>query len=139
MRALTVVIVLLLAGCGGGGEEPRKQATPTATTTKPAPKPAPKPTIALPTGKAAPEALSQFLCAKDAKGVWNASGTIANSGKSKATFQVTVYVGEAAGSDERAMTKQLASIQAGGSAKFALTKVPAPKAGGPCHVQVLRR
>lgn len=135
MRALAVVIVLMLAGCGGGGEEPKKAATPTPTATKAAP----RPTIAAPTGTPVPEALSQFACAKDAKGVWNASGTIANSGKRKATFQVTVFVGEAAGSDEKAMTKQLADIQAGGSAKFAVTKVPAPKAGGPCRVQVLRR
>ncbi len=91
---------------------------------------APKPTIAAPTGTPAPEALSQFQCAKDAKGVWNASGTIANSGKSKATYQVTVYVGEAAGSDEQAMTKQLPNIEARGSVKFAIVKVPAPKDGG---------
>ena len=98
-----------------------------------------KPTIAAPSGTPAPEALSLFRCAKDTKGRWRASGTIANDGKTKATYQVTVYIGEATGSDEKAKTKQLPNIQAGGSAKFAIAKVPAPKDGGPCHVQVLRR
>ncbi len=140
MRALVVVIVtVLLAGCGGSGDTPTKPAPTVAKTTKATPKPTPKPTIAPPTGKPAPEALSLFSCAKDVKGAWNASGTIANSGKSKATFQVTVHVGEAAGAPEQAMTKQLPNIEAGGSVKFALDKIPAPKAGGSCHVQVLRR
>lgn len=135
MRTLAVALLLVLAGCGGGSEPAAK---PTATKTTTA-KAAPKPTIAAPTGKPAPEALSQFRCEKDSKGLWAASGLISNSGKSKATFQVTVYVGEAAGSDEQATTKQLANIQPGGSVKFTLAKVPAPKAGGTCHVQVLRR
>jgi hypothetical protein len=134
MRALAVVMVLLLAGCGGGSEPTAK---PTATATKT--KTTAKPTIAAPTGTPAPQALSLFRCAKDSKGRWRASGTIANDGKKQATYQVTVYIGEATGSEEKAKTKELANIQAGGSAKFVIVKVPAPKDGGPCHVQVLRR
>ncbi|MDR7085173.1 hypothetical protein J2X11_000012 [Aeromicrobium panaciterrae] len=133
MRTLAVALLLVLAGCGGGGETPEPKATATAT------KATAKATIAAPTGTPAPEALSLFRCAKDTKGRWRASGTIANDGKKQATYQVTVYIGEAAGSDEKAKTKQLANIQAGGSAKFVIVKVPAPKDGGPCHVQVLRR
>lgn len=134
MRALAVVMVLLLAGCGGGSE-PTAKPTATKTTAKATA----KPTIAAPTGTPAPQALSLFRCAKDTKGRWRASGTIANDGKSKATYQVTVYIGEATGSEEKAKTKQVPNIQAGGSAKFAIAKVPAPKDGGPCHVQVVRR
>ncbi len=137
MRVLAVVVMLVLAGCGGSEAAKKPTAKPTATVTTT--KAAPKPTVAAPIGTPAPESLSQFLCAKDAKGVWNASGTISNSGKSKATYQVTVHVGEAAGSAEQAMTKQLPNIEGRGSVKFALVKVPAPKAGGTCHVQVLRR
>lgn len=136
MRTVAVALLLMLAACGGGSDPASK---PTATATKTTTKAPPKPTIAAPSGTPAPEALSQFLCAKDAKGDWNASGTISNSGKNKATYQVTVLVGEAAGTDEQAMTKQLSNIGAGGSVKFALAKIPAPKAGGTCHVQVLRR
>ncbi len=135
MRALAVVMVLLLAGCGAGGSEPTAKPTATKTTVKATA----KPTLAAPTGKPAPEALSLFRCAKDSKGRWRASGTIANDGKTKATYQVTVYIGEVTGSEEKAKTKQLPNVQAGGSAKFAIAKVPAPKDGGPCHVQVLRR
>lgn len=134
MRVFAIVLLLVLAGCGGGSEPTAK---PTAT--KPTAKATAKPTIAAPTGTPAPQALSLFRCAKDTKGRWRASGTIANDGKSKATYQVTVYIGEATGSEEKAKTKQLPNIQAGGSAKFAIAKVPAPKDGGPCHVQVLRR
>lgn len=132
MRTLAVVLLLVLTGCSGGGETPDPKAT--ATTVAPT-----APTIAAPTGTPAPEALSRFRCAKDTKGVWRATGTIANAEKSKATFQVTVYIGEATGSAERARTKELPNIQAGGSVKFAIGRIPAPKEGGPCHVQVLRR
>jgi hypothetical protein len=70
--------------------------------------------------------------------VWNASGYLANSGKNKATFQVTVYVGEATGGEEQARTQQVPNVAAGSSIKFVIRKVPAAKTGGPCHVQVLR-
>ncbi|MEO6604787.1 MAG: hypothetical protein ABIN55_04165 [Aeromicrobium sp.] len=135
MRTLAVALLLVLAGCGGGGGETPTEPTATATKTTAAP----KPTIAAPSGKPAPEALSRFRCDKNAKGEWRAFGTVRNEGKSKATFQVTVFVGEAAGSDEQARTKQLPNVQAGGSVKFAIGKVPAPEAAGTCRVQVLRR
>ena len=137
MRTLAVALTLVLTGCGGASDPGSSTPKPKPTKTKATP--VPKPTVAAPKGTPAPEALSQFVCAKDGKGVWNASGAVANSGKTRATFQVTVHVGEAAGTAEQAVTKQLANIEAGGSAKFALTKVPAPKAGGTCRVQVLRR
>ncbi len=132
--ALAAASLMIALGACGGGAEPEPKPTATATAKKS--KPAPEPTLAA--GTPAPEALSKFQCAKS-KDKWKASGYLSNRGKAAATFQVTVYVGEATGSDEKARTKQLADIQAGGSAKFAITKVPAPEEGGPCHVQVLRR
>jgi hypothetical protein len=141
MRTFVVAVALasVLAGCGGGSDP---ATSPTKTTkapskTTPTKKATVKPTVAAPTGTPAPEALSSFRCAADKKGRWNASGYLTNSGKNKATYQVTVYVGDAAGGSEDARTMQVANVSPGGSTKFAILDVPAPKAGGPCHVQVL--
>ena len=141
MRTLVAAVSLafVLAGCGGGSD-PAATPTKTKTTpskTTPTKKATVKPTVPVPTGKPAPEALSSFQCAIDKRGDWNASGYLTNSGKNKVTYQVTVYIGEASGGSEDARTMQVANVSPGGSTKFALLKVPAPKAGGPCHVQVL--
>jgi predicted small lipoprotein YifL len=138
MRTFAVLLAMLLAlaGCGGGSD-PVPKAEKTATKTTPTKKVTVKPTVVVPTGKPAPEALSSFRCAADKKGRWNASGYLSNSGKTKVTYQVTVYVGEASGGSEDARTLEVANVAAGGSTKFSIRKVPAPKAGGPCYVQVL--
>lgn len=133
MRTLAVALLLVLAGCGGGSDP-----APTATKTTPTvTQPTQKATIAPPQGTPAPEALSRFRCLKNAKDRWNASGYLANKSKAKVTYQVTVYIGEASGGEERAKTRQVPQVAAGGSVKFTLKNVPAPKDGGPCHVQVL--
>ena len=135
MRTLAVALILVLAGCGGGGSDDQPSdrvtttPTPTETTTKP--------TVAPPQGTPPPEALSKFRCAKTATGVWNSSGFLANKSKAKVTFQVTVYVGEAAGGAEKAKTRQVANVAAGGSTKFVINNLPATSDDGPCHVQVL--
>ena len=135
MRTFAVALILVLAGCGGGGSDDQPSdrvtttPTPTETTTKP--------TVAPPKGTPAPEALSKFRCAKTAKGVWNSSGFLANKSKAKVTFQVTVYVGEAAGGAEKAKTRQVDNVAAGGSTRFVINNVPATNDDGPCHVQVL--
>ena len=135
MRTLAVALILVLAGCGGGGSDDQPSdrvtttPTPTETTTKP--------TVAPPKGTPAPEALSKFRCAKTAKGVWNSSGFLANKSKAKVTFQVTVYVGEAAGGAEKAKTRQVDNVDAGGSTRFVINNLPATNDDGPCHVQVL--
>jgi hypothetical protein len=136
MRTLAVALILVLAGCGGGSDDqPAKpvktSATPTKATTTTTP------TVASPKGTPAPEALSKFRCAKTAKGVWNTSGYLANDGKSKVTFQVTVYIGEAAGGAEKAKTRQVANVAAGGSTRFVINNVPTTDDSGDCHVQVL--
>ncbi|AXT83769.1 hypothetical protein C6I20_00195 [Aeromicrobium sp. A1-2] len=133
MRTLAVALLLVLTGCGGGSDpEPAASAKPKATASATTV----KPTVAPPEGTPAPEALSKFTCDKNSKGTWSASGYVANASKGKVTFQVTVYVGEATGGPEQAKTQRV-TVAGGGSAKFSIAKVPAPKAGGPCHVQVL--
>ena len=134
MRTFAVALILVLAGCGGGSDD---QPSDSATTTPTATQATTKPTGAPPKGTPAPEALSRFRCAKTSKGVWNSSGYLANKTKAKVTFQVTVYVGEAAGGAEKAKTRQVDNIAAGGSTRFVINNVPATNDDGPCHVQVL--
>lgn len=140
MRTVAVALLLVLAACGGDSDAPTPpKTTATKAVVKPTPKVTVKPTVASPTGKPAPEALSRFRCEKDAKGVWNAVGYLANPGKAKVTFQVTVYIGAATGGEGKAKTQQVANVAAGGSVKFVIGNIPAPKGGGPCYVQVLEK
>jgi hypothetical protein len=136
MRTLAVALLLVLAGCGGESDDTpsataKTSASPTNATT------AAKPTVAPPKGTPAPEALSRFSCDQDAKGVWNTSGYLANDSKNKMTFQVTVYVGEASGGEEKAKTRQVPDVAAGGSVRFVINNLPAVDDAGPCRVQVL--
>jgi hypothetical protein len=134
MRTFAVALILVLAGCGGGSDD---QPSDSVTTTPTPTKATTKPTVAPPRGTPAPEALSRFRCAKTPKGVWNSSGYLANKTKAKVTFQVTVYVGEAAGGAEKAKTRRVDNVAAGGSTRFVINNVPATNDDGPCHVQVL--
>jgi hypothetical protein len=139
MRTFVVVLLLVLAGCGAGsdgGGTPAATVQPAGDGAAPSTAPAVKP----PSGAPMPEALSKFRCRPDDdKGLWVARGVLANPTKSTMTFQVTVYVGEATGSDEQARTRQVPNIAAGGSTTFVVARVPAPGDGGRCHVQVLAR
>lgn len=139
MRTLVAALSLafVLAGCGGGSDPAASPTTKAPTRTTPTTHVTVKPTVAVPTGKPVPEALSSFRCAVDKKGDWNATGYLTNTGKAKVTFQVTVYIGEASGSSENARTLQVPSVAPGGSTTFTIRKVPAPNTGGPCRVQVL--
>ena len=134
MRVVAVVLLLVLAGCGraaGDGTNPAAGSTKTAAAEGAGSDPA------LPSGRPAPEALSRFRCAKNAKDVWGASGYLANDGKTKATFQVTVLVGEPGGGSGEARTEQVADVPSNGSVKFDIAKIPAPEKDGTCRVQVL--
>lgn len=133
MRTLAVALILVLAGCGGSDDPPT---TPAKTSASPD-KATTTPTVAPPKGTPAPEALSKFRCAKSSKGKWNSSGYLSNGTKGKVTYQVTVYVGEAAGGAEKAKTRQVPNVAAGGSTRFVVNSLPAPDTGGTCHVQVL--
>jgi hypothetical protein len=131
---LVSVLLVLLTACGGGDDE----AAPATTDGETAAATKTEPASAAPAGTPVPEALSGFRCERNASGEWNALGVVANPAKSKAVFQVTVYVGVANGGEEQAATTEV-TVAAGGSAEFSLKRLPATDPEGPCHVQVLRR
>lgn len=132
MRMLAAALLVVLAGCGGGSDP---EPAPPATTT---PAVAVEPTVVPPKGTPTPEALSMFRCEKDTNNLWNASGVLANPGRSTVTFQVTIHIGEATGGDTEARTTRVPSVSPGGSTPFAVKDLPGPKTGdAPCHVQVL--
>ena len=136
---VAVVLCLVLAGCGDGDspEEPTpaKKATAKATPAKATA----TATVSAPTGEPAPEDLTDFLCAADKDGEWNASGILRNESRNRATYQVTVFVGEADGKDAKAVTKRVESVLAGGSSKVEVSGIPADKDADQCYVQVLRK
>ena len=146
---MALAACLLLAGCGGDGEKAQAKPSEKATT-KAAPK-APKTsktpkasektaaTVAPPTGTPAPGDLSNFQCLANDKGVWNASGLLRNGTKKQATYQLTAFIGRADGKDTAALTKEVQSVNAGGSVRVGLSKIPAAKDATQCYVQVLRK
>lgn len=136
MRWTVVVVTLcVLAGCSGSAEPEPAAATP-ATSEPAKPKPTAKPSAAAPTGEPAPEALSSFRCEPTKKSTWVAAGLLANDGKKAVTYQVSVYVGPLDSTSRQVRTVQVANVEAGGSVRFKLTKVPAD--GKECHVQVIQ-
>lgn len=127
--------LLALAGCGGG-ETADPAPEPSATTPSASATATTPPTAARPSGTPAPEALSRFRCEQVSTG-WAAAGFLTNSGKQKATYQVTVYLGPSDGTLGNAATQRVADVGAGDSVAFRIDDVPV--AGeGQCHVQVLR-
>jgi len=127
MRRTGLVLAALVAlsalgGCGGGGEPTATQSATVA------------PSDGSPAGTPAPEALSGVTCEKQDK-TWTASGVVANDNKEPATYQVTVYVGDATGGEGQARTERLGEVAAGGSIQFELKDVP--DGDGPCRVQLV--
>ncbi|MRJ75892.1 hypothetical protein GEV29_05040 [Aeromicrobium sp. SMF47] len=133
--AAVALLLLLLAACGAESDGSSAAPSPsTGATTQPAVGSA----VVDAAGPSVPEALLRFRCEKNAEGRWAASGFLVNGGKALASFQVTVFIGEATGSPERAKTKRVENIAPDGSVAFKIYRIPAPEGGGTCHVQVLQ-
>jgi hypothetical protein len=130
--AAILALMLALAACGGG-DEPKSKASGS---------PSPKVAMAgslprVPEGRPVPAALTEFVCTRDDKGNWTASGAVVNDTKKSTSFQVTAHVGPADGQGAAARTKRIAAVQAHGSVRFDLGTIESRSDGGPCHVQVL--
>jgi hypothetical protein len=134
MRIAALSLFLVLGACGAGSDG-SDGADPSGRQT--AQQPLANPTTPAPSGKPAAAALSRFRCEPDKAGAYTASGYLTNASKATVTFQVTVQVGAAAATPQKAMTKQVPKVAAGGSVEFTVAQVPAPAEGGPCHVQVV--
>ncbi len=135
LAGMALALCLALAGCGSasdGNAAATKKTTPTKAT------PSVKPTVAAPTGVPAPGDLSDFQCLASAKGVWYSSGVLRNDSKKTVIYQVTVFVGHADGEDTKAKTKQVV-VNALGSARVAIAKIPASEGATQCYVQVLAK
>lgn len=134
MRSAAVLALMLaLTACGGGDAEPKTEASDA---------PAKKAAMggALPNvadGIPVPTALSEFVCKRDDKGDWTATGAVTNSTNDPVTFQVTVHVGTADGQGAPASTKRITSVQKNGSVGFEIDEIETDAPDGDCHVQVL--
>lgn len=133
MRSAAVLaLMLVLTACGDDQK--------TATDASPAPAKKVALDGALPHvagGTSMPEALSDFVCKRDGKGEWTASGAVTNRSKEPVSFQVTVHVGSADGRGAPASTKHISSVQKNGSVGFELDEIDTKTPDGACHVQVV--
>ncbi len=133
MRSAVVLALMLALTACGGDAKPKAEASDA---------PAKKAAMggALPNvadGIPVPQALSDFVCKRDDKGDWTASGAVTNRSTDPVSFQVTVHVGTADGQGAPASTKHISSVQKNGSVGFELDEIETRAPDGACHVQVL--
>ena len=131
--AVVLALILALTACGGGDGKPKADAS--STPAKKAAMDGALPNVA--DGTSMPEALTDFICKRDDKGDWKASGAVTNRSKEPVSFQVTVHVGSADGQGAPASTKHISSVQKNGSVGFELDEIETKAPDGACHVQVL--
>ena len=127
--------LVLATGCGGGDaepptpEDPTTTATPTETETPPAPA----------GGEDASADLSEFVCAPDETGAWNASGVLTPSAPGTGDYSVTVVVATAEESSVQGREQVLVGLEGGVPAPFEIRNVPAEGGGDlTCQIRVLR-
>ena len=131
--AVVLALMLALTACGGGDAKPKAEAS--SAPAKKAAMDGALPNVA--DGRSMPEALTDFVCKRDDKGDWKASGAVTNRSKEPVSFQVTVHVGSADGQGAPASTKHISSVQKNGSVGFELDEIETKSPDGACHVQVL--
>lgn len=144
MRLVTgaLALALVLGGCGGGADKPDDRSAEASTApAKSSSASSPSAEASAQSGvKAAPalDDLSGFSCKADEAGTWKAVGVLRNDGKKKASYRVTVYLGQADGKQRDAKEKAIGVVEAGQSVKFAYQSLPDADAESQCFVQVRR-
>lgn len=132
--AVLGAVLVLAAGCGGDDAEPPTPADTTATTDTPSTAP---PTLA--GGQDASSDLSEFVCAPDASGVWNATGVLTSTASAPADYSVTVIVAGPEASAAPGRRRVLEDLDPGVPVRFQIRAVP-PEGDRDltCQVRVLR-
>nr|CAA9360088.1 MAG: hypothetical protein AVDCRST_MAG46-3219 [uncultured Nocardioidaceae bacterium] len=135
LGALGAVLVLA-AGCGGGDDaEPPTPADPTtpATATDTASPPPPA------GGVDAAADLSEFVCAPDETGAWNASGVLTPSSPGTGDYSITVVVATAEESTVQGRERVLTGLDNGVAVPFEIRDIPPEGTGDlTCQVKVVR-
>lgn len=127
-RVLVVVLaipMLALASCGG---------VPKVT-----PKTSASPGPVVPTvgpGTVMTDALTEAHCVRGATGIWTAQGVVKNTTKQTRSFDVNIYIGEAAGEAGVAQIVAVKKLAPGKSAPWKATSVLATSPTGPCYIRV---
>lgn len=129
--AVLGAVLVLAAGCGRDDAEPPVPADPPPATSAPTTTPTP------PGGQDAAGELSEFVCAPDQTGAWDASGVLTPT--EPGDYSVTVVVTGPDDASAPGRRRVLAGLQPGTPEPFELLDVPAVGAGDlTCQVRVLR-
>jgi hypothetical protein len=131
-----VVATIALAACGGGSDDPSASQTSDSPTVS-------EPPASLDRSDEqvvdAGIDLSDFVCAADDDGDWNASGVITNSSEQPADYRVTVVVADGPGASLPGKSRTLTELDPGVEEPFDVKRVaPTGDTDPTCSVEVLR-
>jgi hypothetical protein len=131
-----VVVALVLAACGGGSDDP--SASPTSDSPMVTQPPASGDRADDQVVDAAGD-LSDFVCAADEEGDWDASGVVTNSTGERADYRVTVVVADGPGTALPGKSRTLTALDPGVAEPFKVKRLaPSGEADPSCNVEVLR-
>jgi hypothetical protein len=140
-----LVVALAVAACGGGSDDPDASpasASDTPTESQPSAGRSGGSGDAGESGDAVVDAasdLSDFTCAADDDGEWNASGVITNSTAQPADYRVTVVVADGPGASLPGKSRTLTDLAPGVAEPFDVKRLaPSGEVDPLCNVEVLR-
>jgi hypothetical protein len=131
-----VVVAMAVAACGGGSDDPSASPTSDSTAVSQPPASPERPDKRV---VDAGSDLTDFACAADDDGGWNASGVITNSTGQPADYRVTVVVADGAGASLPGKSRTLTDLAPGVAEPFDVNRLAASGDTDPaCNVEVLR-
>jgi hypothetical protein len=131
-----VVVAMAVAACGGGTDEPSASPTSDSPTVSESPASLDRSDDQI---VDAASDLSDFVCAADDDGDWNASGVITNSSEQPADYRVTVVVADGPGASLPGKSRTLTDLDPGFEEPFDVKRLaPTGDTDPTCSVEVLR-